>query len=271
MQIVAHALKVLVVGIDTPRPQLDRESISKNLPRYWRVSVVEVTGSTQDDLFQLSSHPNPEIRVKSGEILVSEFQSKGRGRLDRSFSAAYGSALTFSLFYSPKRTREDWSFLTLLAGLSVVKALNSIDEKIKIEIKWPNDLLIGGKKVSGMLAQAHEYGVVIGIGINVGMQEDELPLPTATSLALENFSELDRNLLLTTIINQLSIELENWEDGSNILDEYLSHSATVGQEVAVTLPDGSVINADAVGITHQGELQLSDGSLISVGDVVHLR
>ena len=259
--------KVLAVGTDTPRPRLDISVISQNLSRYWRVSVVEVTGSTQDDLFELASNS----RVASGEVIVAEFQSKGRGRLDRSFDAAPHSALTFSYFYQPQIPRDKWQFITLLSGLSVTKALRKLDTDVNIAIKWPNDLLISSEKVSGMIAQATDSGVVVGIGINVGMSESELPVETATSLALNDFSELDRNVILSAILNQLESDLHAWESGADLLSEYRISSATIGKDVEVTLPDGEKLRSKAIGITDSGELELESGTLVSVGDVVHLR
>ncbi len=112
--------------------------ISQKISQYWRVSVVEVTGSTQDDLAaQLSRN-----EVKSGAVLVTEFQSAGRGRLDRTFEAPQGSALLFSLYIEPKRERSEWSFLPILAGLVTTFALSQLDPKFTVELKWPNDLQI---------------------------------------------------------------------------------------------------------------------------------
>ena len=130
--------------------------------------MVEVTGSTQDDLFQLASSGTATPKT----ILASEFQSSGRGRLDRTFEAAPHSALTFSIYIEPKVDKEEWSFLTLLAGVSVHEALRTLDPQTEVGIKWPNDLLIGDKKFAGMIAQATNKGVVIGIGLNVGMSSE---------------------------------------------------------------------------------------------------
>ena len=109
--------------------------------------MVEVTGSTQDDLFELASS---EVAIPK-TILASEYQSNGRGRLDRSFEAATHSALTFSIYIEPKVEKEEWSFLTLLAGVSVHEALHTLDPQIQVGVKWPNDLLIGEKKFAGMI------------------------------------------------------------------------------------------------------------------------
>jgi BirA family biotin operon repressor/biotin-[acetyl-CoA-carboxylase] ligase len=255
------------VGTDAPRAPLDKKRISQEISRYWRVSVVEVTGSTQDDLFELASNAT----ALSKTILASEYQSAGRGRLDRTFVAAANSALTFSLYIEPKVDKSEWSFLTLLAGLSVHEALHTLDPQTVVGIKWPNDLLIGGKKFAGMIAQATNKGVVLGIGINVGMNAEELPVENATSLAIEGFSELDRNTILATIINHFEINLEMWENDKSFLAEYRAASATIGNDVEITLPSGEVIQSTAANISDNGALVLTDGREVTVGDVVHLR
>ncbi len=229
--------------------------------------MVEVTGSTQDDLFGLAS--SASARPKT--ILASEFQSNGRGRLDRSFEAAAHSALTFSIYIEPKVEREEWSFLTLLAGVSVHEALHTLDPQIQVGVKWPNDLLIGEKKFAGMIAQATAKGVVIGIGINVGMTVGELPVENATSLAIEDFAILDRNAILAAIINHFEINLEMWENDQSFLAQYRSASVTLGRDVEVTLPGGEIVKSRAIDISNAGGLMLENGNEITVGDVVHLR
>jgi BirA family biotin operon repressor/biotin-[acetyl-CoA-carboxylase] ligase len=132
-------------------------------------------------------------------------------------------------------------------------------------------LLIGEKKFVGMIAQATKKGVVLGIGINVGMTADELPVDNATSLALEGFSNLDRNEILAAIINHFEINLEMWEHDQSFLAQYRSASVTLGKDVEVTLPGGEAIRSRAVDISNAGALLLEDGSEVTVGDVVHLR
>ncbi len=229
--------------------------------------MVEVTGSTQDDLYQLASSGKALPKT----ILASEYQSSGRGRLDRTFEAAPHSALTFSIYIEPKVDKEEWPFLTLLAGLCVHEALHTLDPQVSVGIKWPNDLLIGDKKFVGMIAQATDKGVVLGIGINVGMTKEELPVENATSLAIEDFEVLDRNLILASIINHFEINLEMWENDQSFLAQYRSASVTLGKEVEVTLPGGAKHSNRAVDISNAGALMLEDGREVTVGDVVHLR
>ena len=255
------------MSTDAPRAPLDPKRITEEISQYWRVSVVDITESTQVDLLQLVS----SNQALSKRVIVSEFQSAGRGRLDRNFEAAPMTALTFSMYIEPKVDKTEWSFLTLLAALSVREAIASLDSTTRIDIKWPNDLLIGEKKCAGIIAQATEKGVVIGIGINVGMNESELPVPTATSLAIEGGLELDRNIILGAILNHFEVNLQIWELGKSFISEYKEASATIGANIEVSLPGGKLIKSRAIGVSDAGELLLESGEAVTVGDVVHLR
>ena len=255
------------MSTDAPRAPLDPKRITEEISQYWRVSVVDITESTQVDLLQLVS----SNQALSKRVIVSEFQSAGRGRLDRNFEAAPMTALTFSMYIEPKVEKTEWSFLTLLAALSVREAIASLDSTTRIDIKWPNDLLIGEKKCAGIIAQATDKGVVIGIGINVGMNESELPVPTATSLAIEGSLELDRNIILGAILNHFEVNLQIWELGKSFISEYKEASATIGANIEVSLPGGKLIKSRAIGVSDAGELLLESGEAVTVGDVVHLR
>jgi BirA family biotin operon repressor/biotin-[acetyl-CoA-carboxylase] ligase len=255
------------VSTVAPRPPLDSSAISEKISQYWRVSVVEVTGSTQDDLHQLVT----DKKARSGEVIATEFQSAGRGRLDRKFDAPASSALMFSFYIEPSREKSDWSFLPLLTGLSAIFALIKLDPEFSPTLKWPNDILIGDGKVGGIIAQASGDGVVIGVGINVGMTHEELPVVTATSLLLHDFQVLDRNLILATFLTMLEELLQRWQDGEDLRHLYKERSATMGHDIRIEHPDGSHKNGKAVDVTPAGELILEDGSRVTVGDIVHLR
>lgn len=255
------------MGTDAPRAPLDQVAISEKISQYWRVKVVEVTGSTQEDLAVAVTINE----AHSGDVIAAEYQSRGRGRLDRSFDAAPHSALMFSFYVEPKREKSYWSFLTLLSGMAVKSALNSLDAEIPISIKWPNDLFIGTYKTAGLIAQTAGNGVVIGIGINVGMNESELPVPTATSLAINGFKSLDRNEILGAILNQFENLFTLWDAGDDFVDQYIDASATVGTEVKATLPGGEIKRGLVRTIDHHGALIFDDGVVITAGDIVHLR
>ena len=241
--------------------------ISQKISQYWRVSVVEVTGSTQGDLAELVKNN----LAKSGDVLVTEYQSAGRGRLDRSFEAPLGSALLFSLYLEPRREKSEWSFLPLLAGLVSTFALSQLDSRFTVELKWPNDLQISGKKLGGIIAQATEKGMILGIGINVGMSKEELPIDSATSLNIEGFSYLDRNSLIALILNTFEEILGRWEAGEDLRHLYRERSATLHQKIQAELPGGEKIFGSAEDISPAGELILEGGERITAGDIVHLR
>ena len=118
MQITAHTPTVHVMGNEMLSAALDNAKINELLTQYWRVSVVDVTASTQSDLAQLVR----EGKAAAGDVITAEFQSAGRGRMSRSFEAPKATALLFSFFIQPKRNREDWGWIALIAGATVATA-----------------------------------------------------------------------------------------------------------------------------------------------------
>ena len=268
MQIWAHALTVLVVGTNAPRAPLDQSAITSELSQYWRVSVVDLTTSTQDEISQKISNSS----VINNEVVVAEFQSSGRGRLDRTFQAPKYSALLFSFNFQPKRSQSDWGFLPLITGMSAARALNTfVKGQTPVTLKWPNDLLIGDKKLGGIIAEVKGGSVIIGLGINVEMNEEELPVESATSLSISGSSNLDRNKILSKILNEIETSLTSWDSGEIFVDRYREVSSTLGKSVRVHRPDGTVVESRAMDIDPAGGLILESGERITVGDVIHLR
>jgi len=253
------------MGMDAPRAPLNQSRITAALSRYWRVSVVDLTASTQDDLANKVTAGGG----RSGDVIIANYQSAGRGRLDRSFLAPPSTALLFSIYLHPERSRDDWGFIPLLAGFSLADTLRKIGAKVSI--KWPNDLLIGEKKVGGIISTAVGQGVIIGIGINVSTTIDELPVDTATSLAIAGVTKLDRNFLLPLLLNAFEKDFTAWDQGENFLEKYSELSATRGREVTIVGPSESRIQSRALSFDESGRLHLTDGQIVTVGDVIHLR
>lgn len=228
--------------------------------------MVDLTASTQSDLAELV---NASV-AKSGDVIAAEFQSNGRGRLDRTFEAPPQSALLFSFYIAPKRAVSDWGFISFLAALAMREVItDQLAEKVNL--KWPNDILIGDKKVAGLLAQQIGEGVIVGIGLNVAMSTDELPVPTATSLLLADSNLLDRNLILSAFLNHFENLFKEWDSGGDFLEKYRQVCSTLGRQVRVEVLGRNSIEGEAVSITAQGVLILKDGTEVNVGDVVHLR
>ena len=228
--------------------------------------MAELTTSTQIDLADLAKSNS----IKTGEVLATEFQTAGRGRLDRTFEAAPGSALLFSFFLKPKRARSEWGFITHLAALSMQEVISK-DNPLQVSLKWPNDILIEDKKVAGLLAQATDEGVVIGIGVNVGMTAEELPVETATSLEITGSKKLDRNLILSEFLNHFEVNFGAWDHGVDFIDKYSTVCSTLGRQVQIEVTGRENRMGRAISINEIGALMLDDGFEVNVGDVVHLR
>lgn len=239
------------------------------------VEVVEHTGSTNADVVQAAASGLPE-----GLVVVAEHQSAGRGRVGRAWEAPPRSGLTFSvLLRPPAETRPQWGWLPLLTGLAVAAAAERIGA-IEARLKWPNDVLVGERKLAGILAEVSGDAVVVGVGLNVSLREDELPVPNATSLALEGALVVDRDPVLRAVLRELARTYGEWRAAgadatrAGLLAAYRGMCATLGRDVTVHLPDGATRSGRAVAVDETGQLVLDtpDGRVtLAAGDVVHVR
>jgi BirA family biotin operon repressor/biotin-[acetyl-CoA-carboxylase] ligase len=227
--------------------------INSKVAQYWSVSVTEETASTQIDLAN---------NFEAGKVLVAEYQSAGRGRLDRKFEVPPRKGLTFSFCISADK---DFGWIPLITGGAVARAINNYLGEARVEVKWPNDLLINSKKLAGILSEKTRDGVIVGVGINIFQTTEELPIPNAISLSM--IAEIDRSNLLTEILNELGEALSNLDLEKS---RYRELCATIGRPIRATLPNGEIIEDTAIGISEEGALVLNSRE-ISVGDIVHLR
>lgn len=243
------------------RPVLDRSALA-GLPGF-TVEVLDETASTNAVCADRAKSGAPEWTV-----VVAEHQTAGRGRLERSWELPARSGLAFSVLVRPHVSPARWGWLSLVAGLAVADAIGP-----SAAVKWPNDVLIEDRKVCGILSELVSTGsttaAVIGIGINVSLTADELPVPTATSLELEGLA-VSRTALLTSVLLRLRhriAELTTFTE-AQLIAAYTARSATIGRTVAVTMPDGSQIEGLVSGIDGDGRLLLN-GKAVNAGDVVH--
>ena len=189
---------------------LDKEKILSKLSNKFRSKVVlevfDTISSTNDYLLRKEKNKNKDIK-----ICIAEEQTKGRGRRGKSWISPKFKNIYFSLNSYLKK--EDLSGLSIAVALSVSKVLTKIN--VMSLIKWPNDLLVGNKKICGILIETAKEGeltkVVIGIGINVNMEYSELIDQEWTSIKLEKKQSVDRNSIITEMINQLCITLNKFE------------------------------------------------------------
>jgi BirA family biotin operon repressor/biotin-[acetyl-CoA-carboxylase] ligase len=230
--------------------------------------------STNSDLLAHAADP----AVSSFTASLTLDQTAGRGRLDRSWVAPAGTALALSVLVRDALRHPLASWLPLLAGLSLVEALDEVAAG-RVAVKWPNDLLLDGLKVCGILIEVAPGGrdAVIGSGLNLTQTAEQLPVATATSLALAGIAlepgDLDR--LVARYLARLRNELEAPGPVSRLRERVVARCATIGTHVRVTLADGSVLLGTATGIDATGRLEvLSDAGdvvVVAVGDVTHVR
>ena len=252
---------------DLTRPPLRVAALNRALePGGWRVRVLAQVDSTQtavrEDLRAGETH---------GLVVVAEEQTQGRGRLDRRWVSPPRAGLTFSVVLQPAFPVERWGWVPLFAGLAVAQALRQ-QAGVDAVLKWPNDVLVGGKKVCGILAEvadgaraATPKAVLLGIGLNVTTRRDELPHDQATSLLLEDATSTDRETLLRAVLRGLGEALADQNRTA-----YRALCATLGQQVRVELPGGTAVVGLAEAVDDDGRLVVG-GTPYAAGDVVHLR
>jgi BirA family transcriptional regulator, biotin operon repressor / biotin---[acetyl-CoA-carboxylase] ligase len=259
-----------------PRAPLSAAGLRAVLPAPWTaIDVVAVTGSTNADLRD----------APAGSVLVAEYQNAGRGRLDRSWVSPPGAGLIFSAVVEPTTApTAAWGWLPLLTGVAVHDAVLAVTGR-RVGLKWPNDVLIDGRKLAGILVQASGAKAIIGVGLNVTTTRAELPVDTATSLIETGGGEVDRAGLLIAILAELGSQLQRWTDAAGDVvttgqaDAYRARCTTIGRRVSVVTEAGAR-SATALGVGDDGQLQVrwdepGLGGLreqtVAAGDIVHLR
>ncbi|MGC5167354.1 biotin--[acetyl-CoA-carboxylase] ligase [Luteimicrobium sp. DT211] len=286
----------------TSRPPLDADALASALlaPRgpLARLEVVPTSGSTNADLLAAARSDPDAWPVPA--LLVADHQTSGRGRAGRTWETPARAALTSSLLVEPGVPAARLSWLPLLVGLAVVRAVRRTTA-IDAVLKWPNDVLLPAadgvvvegwgpyRKAVGILVEGLADGrAVVGVGVNVSQEADELPVPSATSLVLSGAEGVARGALLVAQVGELTRILTAWRDaggdpgsarvpdGSGTLASAVADACvTVGSRVAVDLVDGSRLDGEADGLGPDGALLVrgDDGSRRAVvaGDVRHVR
>jgi BirA family biotin operon repressor/biotin-[acetyl-CoA-carboxylase] ligase len=242
------------------------------------IAVVASTGSTNADLL---ARGGPE-----GQVLVAEEQTAGRGRAGRTWVSQPGASLTFSVLLRPASvppSARGW--LPLLTGVAVAAGVRSA-AGVAASLKWPNDVLVGDRKLAGILAEQSSDGdaVVVGVGLNVAMREGALPVSPAglpaTSLLVEG-ADVARETLLVEILRSLErcylgFRADPDPVRSGLLAQYRAACATLGRQVRVELPADRVVVGIAEDVDASGRLLVrpagaASATPVSAGDIIHLR
>ncbi|MGZ0711447.1 biotin--[acetyl-CoA-carboxylase] ligase (plasmid) [Coraliomargarita sp. W4R53] len=246
------------------------------------VQVVASTQSTNADLVAMvDREQSPHLTV-----LLTTDQRAGRGRRGRTWTAPPGSALAISVLVRvasiPPASR---GWIPLVAGAAMARAVakQSQASPHSVGLKWPNDVLVDGKKISGILAEvvmSDADAVVIGAGVNTRMIAADLPVPTATSFAALDLDCDDDALLadyLTTLDENLAALAFTRGDAAaaGIVAEVESLCVTLSREVEVSLPNDTVLRGRAQRIAPDGCLVVvtpdRSETAVAAGDVVHVR
>ncbi|MFE3195616.1 biotin--[acetyl-CoA-carboxylase] ligase [Nocardia sp. NPDC059240] len=259
------------------RSPLDADLLARNVDGELRffsaVEVVESTGSTNADLVARAADSSADRLV-----LIAESQERGRGRHDRQWVSPPRAQIAMSLLVRARGIDPAvLGWLPLLTGVAVVDAVRAATG-VKAILKWPNDVLVDGRKLAGILAEIAAVGVdpavVVGVGLNVSLTEAELPVSHATSLVLSGVADPDRTAVVTAMLREFARRFIAWEaanwDITELAAAYRERCSTIGSEVRAELPGGEVITGVATGVDEHGRLLIGDRA-VSAGDVTHLR
>ncbi|HSK54470.1 MAG TPA: biotin--[acetyl-CoA-carboxylase] ligase [Jiangellales bacterium] len=250
------------------------------------VRAVPTTGSTSSDVADLARDGTPE-----GLVLLAAHQSRGRGRLGRSWTAPPGTSLACSALLRPEAVPVSrWSWLSLLAGVAVAEAVDDVSG-VSALLKWPNDVLVGDRKLAGILAERIEtpsgHAVVLGVGLNVTARPEDLP-EGGTSLAAEvagrgtgeNPGGPALVPVAVALLRRLGEGYRAWtgvtgDPAGGLAEDYRRRCGTLGRRVRADLPGGTHVEGTAVDLDAAGRLvvRVVDGRqvIVGAGDVVHLR
>ncbi|MFJ6170963.1 biotin--[acetyl-CoA-carboxylase] ligase [Curtobacterium sp. NPDC092190] len=257
------------------------------------------TGSTNADLLDVAPGR------AHGSAVVTLDQTAGRGRLDRSWSAPTGQTLAVSLLVRADLADRDRGWLPLVAGAAMRDAVSAVlgdadtvtrasrpaadadaatpVPEPRVLVKWPNDVLVDGRKVCGILCQvAADGSVVVGAGVNLTIPEDALPTPTATSLAVagatgdaDGLADAVLSTWTTAVLEAVRALVDGGAAAGVVRSRVRAACGTIGRRVRLELPDGTVDEVDATGIDDDGRITIRDRDGrtrgVAVGDLTHLR
>lgn len=248
--------------------------------------VLDEVPSTNDDLVSRAAAQ----LLGEFTVIVSLNQTSGKGRLGRTWEAPPGTSLAVSVLLRPREHSvplERYGWIPLLAGSAMARAVGRLVPTRDVTLKWPNDVLIDGRKVAGVLTELlpDAGSVVVGAGVNLTIPVESLPVPTATSLLLNGAVASSEQLADLALAGYLDELKGGWEDFTTAKSDAQfarfragvgDACSTLGRRVRVSLPDGSDLFGTALDLDDAGRLRIvvdSDGGMqtVAAGDVTHLR
>ena len=260
---------------DLDRPPLSAARLNSTLCRgglWHEIRVVDETMSTNADVRTAA-----EAGTAEGLVVIAERQTSGRGRLDRVWASPPRAGVLLSMLLRPDVPPPALPLIPLLSGVTVVEAVRAV-ANLPARLKWPNDVLVDGRKLGGLLVERTADAVVVGVGLNVSTRQQELPVPTATSIALAG-GVADREQLVKELLRAFERRYVAYTAArgapDSVLPAYREVCETIGQQVTVQVADGPVEVGTATAVDDNGMLVVRDADGVerswSAGDVVHLR
>ena len=259
-----------------------------------RLLWLDEVGSTNTDLAARVTGPEAELWTDFS-VVATDNQVAGKGRLGRDWTAPAGASLAVSVLLRPQTPAgrplppESLGWFGLLAGLAMTRAVNGfLPADRQAVLKWPNDVLIGEKKVCGVLSELVHTSqgavLIVGAGVNLALADHDLPVPTATSLVLSGApaetttidAVLAAYLTEFSRITRVFISAAGNVRSSGLLEQVSDVCGTLGKSVRVELPSGESPVGTAIGINEDGSLVVELGNcaeplVVAAGDVTHLR
>lgn len=274
-----------------------------------RFEFLEHAGSTNDELRLAATGPDASA-WPHGAVIVTDDQTAGRGRLGRTWFAPSGKTLAISLLLRPGTAGsgelpvDAYGWIPLIAGAAMTEAVRREAEaapayapdeesdgaeddgtgRLEVELKWPNDVLISGYKVCGILSELlpDGSGVIVGAGLNLTLDEHDLPTLTSTSLLLATGRRPDADGVLADYLGGFLALFDAYVDAggdavvSGVAERVAALCGTIGEEVRVELPSGGMLVGTAETLDPDGRLLVRDREserlqAVAAGDVTHLR
>ena len=270
--LVEYGVTLASNGLSPLRPQLDddfgltAEPVAEILPSPpVHLEIVDQVDSTSGELLRRA--PRRDIH---GAALAAEWQTAGRGRRGRTWTAVAGGSLTFSLGWRFEQGAGFLAGLSLAAGVGVIHALEK-EGLAGVNLKWPNDLIHRHLKLGGILVELNGDAlgpstVVVGVGLNVRLPRElrrdiTQPVTDLTSVAGRGAPPIDRNRLLARLVAELSSTMGQYakEGFAPFAAEWQHRHAYQGKPVRLLLPDGAAVMGKVAGVDASGALVLADG------------
>jgi len=229
------------------------------------IEVVDEIASTSTELLKRGQRKDIHAAV-----LAAEWQTAGRGRRGRKWTAVAGGSLTFSLGWRFDQGAGYLAGLSLAVGVAVIRALEA-EGLPGVELKWPNDLIYRHLKVGGILVELNGDAlgpstVVVGVGLNVRMpaiakRDIDQPVSDLTAVAGRGAGPIDRNRLLARVVAELASAFTAYADTGfpPFAAEWQRRHAYQGKPVKLLLPDGASVKGTVAGVDSTGALVLADG------------